>query len=74
MVFLQYAVEQGGFAGAQETGEYGGWYQCHEECLCCVSVVPPCNSANPDDYAGILQMLANSGYRLDMDQAVGLLI
>ena len=35
MVFLQYAVEQGGFAGTEETGEDGGWNQCHERCLCC---------------------------------------
>jgi len=39
-----------------------------------VSVVSPCKPANPDDYAGILQMLANSHYPLDMDQAAGLLI
>jgi hypothetical protein len=30
MLFLQDAVEQGGFAGAEEAGEDGGGNHCHE--------------------------------------------
>ena len=69
MVFLQYAVEQGGFACAEEAGEDGGWNQCHEGCLCCNRW---CRRASGrmrtimPEFCKSLQMRADP---LDMDQA-----